>query len=152
MTALNGQQFSNDRDEPLQLSMFERTQDVIDKVHKIDADGCSQERDAGCRQDPREEWEGMGGIADMKLASSNMKGMDRSIRDPQEHLPPLRIQHPMDRWDARMKSGGGKKPLGLWDGHHRLAAFEAAGHTEVPVWHSFDESEVDLYTHGGYRR
>lgn len=131
MTALNGQQFAGHH----QLTMFERTQDVIDKVDKIDA---GEHVAAG--KTPREQWEhpltdpyfAGESIRDFKLHQAMRSrqitpGYDILEGREKHNLPPLRIDHNPD--NGRMELG---------DGHHRLAVYEAVGDQEVPVWHSFD--------------
>lgn len=128
MTALNGHQF------PQQLTMFERTQDVIDKVDKIDA---ADHVAAGLS--PREQWETPihddwhkgDSLRDVKLSRGNYVGRDGyDLRQGHaaKNLPPLRIDH---------NDTNGRIELG--DGHHRLALYESLGDQEVPVWHSFGD-------------
>lgn len=130
---------------PRQLAMFMPTQTVIDTVHKIDSPY------NGTGASPREQWERplpsssmYAGVPlrEAKLAMADaahhdyqrsdapkmLRGYDIEKGIAEKNLPPLRIQHIADRQE-------------LWDGHHRLATLEAAGHTEAPVWHSFDEDE-----------
>jgi hypothetical protein len=95
--------------------MLMPTREVIDTVHKID----SPLMDAGAP--PREQWED---IRDEKSSRSVALGIKQ--REP---LPPIRIQQ-HDEYEPE-----------LWDGHHRLRELEDAGHTEVPVWESWNERE-----------
>lgn len=136
---------------PQQLAMFMPVQEVIDKVHKIDA---SEHVAAG--RSPREQWEeplteGMyagSSVRDAKLSAAQATRDYEQAYPPRRlakydieagarahNVPPLRIQHvPAGLYTNRDRQE-------LWDGHHRLATLEAMGHTEVPVWHSFDDDE-----------
>jgi hypothetical protein len=113
------------QDPPHQARMLMPTREVIDTVHKID----SPLMDAGAP--PREQWED---IRDEKSSRSVALGIKQ--REP---LPPIRIQQ-HDEYEPE-----------LWDGHHRLRELEDAGHTEVPVWESWDEYEEGYEVRGDRR-
>jgi hypothetical protein len=121
-----------------QTRMLMPTREVIDTVHKIDSDLFQ-----GGEGDPRAQWEDVteGG---MKASPSVREGI--RDRDP---IPPIRVQHPYKRRLGHVDSEGyvteareyDYEPE-LWDGHHRLYEFEQAGHTEVPVYESFDRLDA----------
>jgi hypothetical protein len=123
--ALNGQQFQ-------QLPMFMPTSEIIDTVRKPDS------ALAGLGHTPREEWEAPGSspwggdesLRDEKLSHSGVRSSTRG-QEPRTgyadmlakgDTPPVTIFHEPDD-DV------------LYDGHHRLAYLERAGHTEIPVEH-----------------
>lgn len=133
---------------PKQLAMFMPVREVIDTVHKIDS------AHNGTGATPRQQWErplpetslfAGESLRDAKLAATEVnrelggsdaspmyRGYDIDKGIAEKNLPPLRIQH---------FEHGGNERSELWDGHHRLAKLEEAGHAEAPVWHSFDEDE-----------
>lgn len=106
------------------------TREVIDTVHKIDSELMMNDEDST----PAAQWD------DVRPEKSNRQ-LDRAVaaRAP---LPPIRVQHRDDAYHSDPEPE-------LWDGHHRLAAYEKAGHTEVPVWESFDNTENGYDTVGG---
>lgn len=116
-----------------QLRALMPTEEVIDTVHKIDSDIF----DDGWST-PEEQWR------DIRPEKVGVRSLDQAVasRDP---LPPLRVQHPSPgRFSQEHEPE-------LWDGHHRLAAYEKAGHTEVPVWESFDTHERGYEVQGGHQ-
>ena len=114
--SLNERQF-----EAVQLPMFMRTRDVIDNVHKIDSHHHPEwgQRE---RRTPREQWEAPDAEYDESLREMKQSGHSRMIVSKDQALP------------VTIYNYGGRVPT-LADGHHRLAAHEALGHTWIPVKH-----------------
>jgi hypothetical protein len=98
-----------------QQRMLMPMSEVIDTVHKID----SSTMEEGAT--PREQWDD---IRQYKASPKLAMAVRRSST-----LPPIRVQM-HDDYEPE-----------LWDGHHRLRELEDAGHTEVPVWESWNERE-----------
>lgn len=116
--------------QPRQLRMFMPTQEVIDTVHKID----SPVFDDDPRSAPAKQW---AAIRPEKTNHALTGAIQRG-----RPIPPIRVQHQQDHHGFEFEPE-------LWDGHHRLAAYQDAGHTEVPVWESFDEYEHGYEVQGG---
>ena len=102
------------------------TSEVIKQVHKIDSELFQDSADGDWPSTPEEEWDDVRGE---KSSRSLGEAIGRG-----DAIPPVRIQH-------RTNPRGNFAQPELWDGHHRLAEFEAAGHSEIPVNESFDQYE-----------
>lgn len=122
-TPRRGRNSWNDPDYAQQTTMLRPTQDIIENVHKIDTAAF----DRG--EDPVTEWKEV--RSEKRSPELRQAIVDR---DPSDPVPPIRIQ----KFDQDALYPAEDQ---LWDGHHRLEAYEHLGHTEVPVWESFDEYE-----------